>query len=85
MTGRGSLERRLLRNAAFAAAVTGALVALAGCVFSTFIGHPPSPWVLAVVVAVAALASACAAGIVVVRTPRVRRALGLHERRPRSG
>ena len=71
----------MLVNAALAAGVTGALVALAGCVFATFVGLPPSPQVLAGVVAGAALALAVAAGVAVRRVPRTRRALGLGERR----
>ena len=82
MDRRGSLERRMLLNAALAAGVTGALIALAGCVFATFVGLPPSPQVLAAVVAGAALGLACAAGVAVARSPRARRALGLGERRP---
>jgi hypothetical protein len=77
-----SLERRMLLNAAFAAAVTGALVALAGCVFATFCGFPPSPAVLAGVVAGAALALAIAAVFAIRRLPGPRRALGLGDRRP---
>ena len=45
-----SLARRLALAAAFAAAMTGALVGLSGAVFATFIGHPPSPLTLAVVI-----------------------------------
>ena len=73
------MERRLLLNAALAAAVTGALVALACCVFATFIGYPPTPWVLAAVVLGGAIAAACAAAVLIARTPSVRRALGLSE------
>ena len=76
------MERRLLLNASFAAAVTGALVALACCVFATFIGFPPTPLVLAAAVAGCAIAAACAAAVVIARTPAVRRALGLGERLP---
>ena len=82
MSGGRSLERRLALNAALAAGITGALLALAGSVFSTFIGHPPSPRTLAAVVAGIALASACAGRLTVVRVPAARRALGLGERRP---
>ncbi len=71
----------MLVNAALAAGVTGALIALAGCVFATFVGLAPSPQVLAGVVAGAALALAVAAGVAVRRVPRTRRALGLGERR----
>ena len=79
-----SLERRLMANAMIAAAVTGALIALAGCVFSTFLGFPPSPAVLAGVVAGTALALACVAAVAIRREPRTRRAIGLAERRPPS-
>jgi hypothetical protein len=75
------MERRLLLNAAFAAAVTGALVALACCVFATFIGYPPTPWVLSGVVAGGAIGAACAAAVLIARTASVRRALGLGRRR----
>jgi hypothetical protein len=85
MMRRGSLERRLLLNAAFAAGVTGALLGLAGCVFATFVGHPPSAAVLAVVVAGAAAILACTAAIAIGRLPGPRRALGLGERRPGAG
>ncbi len=85
MDRRGSLERRMLLNAAFAAAVTGALVALAGCVFATFCGFPPPPAVLAAVVAGAALALAVATVVAIRRFPGPRRALGLDERRPPAG
>jgi zinc transporter ZupT len=88
MHRKGSLERRMLLNAAVAAAVTGALVALAGCVFATFCGLPPSPAVLAGVVAGAALALALATVVAIRRLPGPRRALGLDDRPPparRSG
>ncbi len=82
---RAPLERRLLLNASLAGAVTGALVALACCVFATFIGFPPSPWVLVGVVLGSAIVLACAAATVIARTPPLRRALGLDERRADRG
>jgi len=82
MTGGGSLERRLLFNAALAAGATGALLALAGSVFATFVGHPPSPQTLISVVAGVALLSALAMRLAVVHIAAARRALGLGERRP---
>ena len=46
MSGRSSLARRLALTAPLAAAMTGALLGLAGAVFATFVGHPPSPLML---------------------------------------
>jgi hypothetical protein len=83
MSGRSSLARRLALGASLAAGMTGALLALAGAVFATFVGHPPSPLTLALVVAAVALASALAAPLVLVRVPRMRRAVGLEPRPPR--
>lgn len=80
MRGGRSLERRLLLNASLAAAVTGALIALAGCVFATFVGHPPSAPVLAAVVGACAAGSGVAACAAIMRSPRLRRALGLAAR-----
>ena len=77
MRGRSSLAHRLALTAALAAAMTGALLGLAGAVFATFVGHPPSPLTLALVVAAVALASALAAIVVLARAPGVRRAVGL--------
>lgn len=77
MRGRRSVERRLLVNASLAAAVTGALIALAGCVFATFLGHPPTVPVLAAVVAGCAAGLGVAACATIMRVPGVRRALGL--------
>ena len=82
MSGRSSPARRLALTASLAAAMTGALLALAGAVFATFVGHPPSPLTLALVVAAVALASALAATLVVARMPGVRRAVGLEPRPP---
>jgi len=82
MSGRSSLARRLALTAAIAAAMTGALLGLAGAVFATFVGHPPSPLTLALIVAAVALASALAAIVVLARAPRVRRAVGLEPRPP---
>jgi ABC-type enterobactin transport system permease subunit len=77
-----SLARRLALTAAFAAAMTGALVGLSGAVFATFIGHPPSPLTLALVIVTVALAGALAALVVLARSPSVRRAVGLEPRPP---
>lgn len=85
MGGPGSLARRLACTAAFAAAMTGALFGLSGAVFATFIGHPPSPLTLAVVILAAAVAGALAALAVVARSPAVRRAVGLDPRPPVAG
>ena len=82
MRGRSSLAHRLALTAALAAAMTGALLGLAGAVFATFVGHPPSPLTLALVVAAVALASALAAIVVLARAPGVRRAVGLEPRPP---
>lgn len=82
MAHRGSLERRLAINVVFAAAMTGALIALGGSAFATVVGHAPSPGVLAAVVAGAALASAAASRMAVAYVPAARRALGLAPRAP---
>jgi Mg/Co/Ni transporter MgtE len=82
MSGRSSLARRLALTASLAAAMAGALLALAGAVFATFVGHPPSPLTLALVVVAMALASALAATLVLARVPRMRRAVGLEPRLP---
>jgi hypothetical protein len=82
MTTPGSLERRLAINAALAAAMTGALLALGVSAFAAVIGHPPSPGLLAALVVGAALASATASRIAVAYVPAARRALGLAPRRP---
>jgi hypothetical protein len=72
----------MLANAALAAGVTGALLALAACVVATFLGHPPSAAVLAAAVVGGAVGLAAAAAIAISRLPGPRRALGLAERRP---
>ncbi|HTI35264.1 MAG TPA: hypothetical protein VL422_16430 [Miltoncostaea sp.] len=71
------LTRRLTWTAAVAAAMTGALVALAAAVFVTVIGHPPSVGGLVGLVAGSAVLGACVAIVLVTRVDRVRRALGL--------
>jgi hypothetical protein len=65
--------------------MTGALLALFGAIFATFIGFPPSPLTLGAVIAAVALACAVAAAVAVGRVPRVRRALGLEAPRPPVG
>lgn len=77
MAGTAALERRLVRNVALAAGVAGALIGLAGCVFATFIGHPPSAPVLAAVTAGLGLVLAGGSRLLVARVAAVRRALGL--------
>jgi hypothetical protein len=70
-------------TASAAAAVTGALIALAGAVFATVVGHPPSPGALVGLVAGSGVLGACVAIVLVTRVGRVRRALGLEPARPR--
>jgi hypothetical protein len=70
-------------TASAAAAVTGALIALAAAVFATVIGHPPSLGALVAVVAGSGVLGACVAIVLVTRVGRVRRALGLEPARPR--
>ena len=71
------LTRRMAWTAAAAAAMTGALVALAAAVFATVVGHPPSPGGLVALVAASGVLCACVAVVLVTRVDRVRRALGL--------
>lgn len=82
MARRASLERRLAFNAALAAAMTGALLALGMSAFAAVIGHPPSPGLLAAIVAGTALACATASRVALAYLPSARRALGLSPRRP---
>lgn len=77
------LTRRVAWTAAAAAAMTGALVALAAAVFATVVGHPPSIGGLVALVAGSAVLCACVAAALVARVGRVRRALGLEPARPR--
>ena len=74
--------RHLPLHAAFAAAIAGAILALIGLVFATFLGFAPSPLTLALVVAGVALLCAAAAAYAVIRVAAVRRALGLDPRSP---
>ena len=77
------LTRRMAWTAAVAAAVTGALVALAAAVFATVVGHPPSVGGLVALVAGSGILCAGVAVVLVTRVGRVRRALGLEPVRPR--
>ena len=77
------LTRRVAWTASAAAAVTGALIALAAAVFATVVGHPPSLGALVALVVGSGVLGACVAVVLVTRVGRVRRALGLEPARPR--
>ena len=71
------LTRRVAWTASAAAAMTGALIALAAAVFATVVGHPPSLAALVALVVGSGVLGACVAIVLVMRVGRVRRALGL--------
>lgn len=71
------LTRRVAWTASAAAAMTGALIALAAAVFATVVGHPPSLAALVAFVVGSGVLGACVAVVLVTRVGRVRRALGL--------
>jgi hypothetical protein len=77
------LTRRVAWTASAAAAMTGALIALAGAVFATVVGHPPSLGALVALVVGSGVLCACVAIMLVTRVGRVRRALGLEPTHPR--
>ena len=77
------LTRRVAWTASAAAAMTGALIALAAAVFATVVGHPPSLGGLVAMVAGSAILGACVAVVLVTRVGCVRRALGLEPARAR--
>ncbi len=79
---RASMERRLAFNAALAAAMTGALLALGTSAFAALAGHAPPAGLLAAIVGGAALVCALASRVALAFVPSVRRALGLAPRRP---
>lgn len=80
MPGAEPLVRHLPLHAALAAGIAGAILALIGLVFAAFLGHPPTPLTLGLVVAGVALACASGAGYAVTWVASVRRALGLGPR-----
>lgn len=82
MPGAEHLVRHLPLHAALAAGISGAILALIGLVFATFLGFAPSPLTLSLVVAGVALICALGAVFAVARVAAVRQALGLDPRSP---